>query len=167
MQPNSYKNLDKPSGIDLILTLLVPIPDEKKKIKINFYFHTSLWSLKRFYKGLKSLYKTFSGATRKCENKNLTWFLFQYYNFQKFKGRWVLTNSSSRFQSSCAIETGLSDFHKMTIMVMKTTFQKLKPKLIYYRDYNMFSNDKFREELSSKLSMENISNTSNSLENFL
>ena len=31
----------------------------------------------------------------------------------------------------------------------------------------MFSNDKFRAELWSKLSMENISNTSNSLENFL
>ena len=167
MQPNSYKNPDKPSGIGLSLTLLVPISDEKKKVKINFYFHTSLWSLKRFYKGLKSLHKTFWGATKKCENKNLTWFLFQYYNFQKYTGRWVLTNSSSRFQNSCAIETGLSDFHKMTIMVMKTTFQKLKPKLIYYRDYNMFSNDKFREELFSKLSMENISNTSNSLENVL
>ena len=52
---------------------------------------------------------------------------------------------------------------------MKTTFQNLKPKLIYYRyrDYGMFSNDKFREELLSKLSMENISNTSNVWKNFL
>ena len=57
-----------------------------------------------------------------------------------------LTNSSSSFQNSCAIETDLSDFHKMTVTVMKTTFQKLKPKLIYYRDYSMFSNDRFREE---------------------
>ena len=31
----------------------------------------------------------------------------------------------------------------------------------------MYSNDKFREELLSKLSMENIRNTSNSLEKFL
>ena len=58
----------------------------------------------------------------------------------------ILTNSSSSFQNSCAIETGLSDFHKMAITVMKTTFQKLKPKLIYYQDYIRFSNDKFREE---------------------
>ena len=79
----------------------------------------------------------------------------------------ILTNSSSSFQNSCAIETGLSDFHKMVITVMKTTFQRLKPKLIYYRDYSVFSNDKFREELLSKLSMENISNTSNGLEKFL
>ena len=55
----------------------------------------------------------------------------------------ILTNSSSSFQNSCAIETGLSNFHKMTITVMKTTFHKLKPKLIYYGDYKMFSNDKF------------------------
>ena len=42
------------------LTLLVPIPDEEKKIKLNFYFHTPLlWCLKRFYQGLKGLYKTF------------------------------------------------------------------------------------------------------------
>ena len=50
---------------------------------------------------------------------------------------------------------------------MKTTFQKLKPKITYYRNYKMYSNDKFREELLSKLSMENIRNTSNGLEKFL
>ena len=77
----------------------------------------------------------------------------------------ILANSSSIFQNSCAIETGLSDFHKMTITVMKMTFQNLKPKLIYYRDYSMFSNNKLREELWPKLYMENISNISNGLEN--
>ena len=55
----------------------------------------------------------------------------------------------------------------MAITVMKTTFQKLKPKLIYYWGYSVFSSDKFREELLSKLSMENISNTSSGLEIFL
>ena len=79
----------------------------------------------------------------------------------------ILTNSSSSFQNSCAIETGMSDFHNMTITVMKTIFQKLKPKLIYYRDYSMFSNDKFGEELLSKSSMENISKTSTGLEKIL
>ena len=34
----------------------------------------------------------------------------------------ILTNSPGSFQSSCAIETGLSDFHKMTVTVMKTSF---------------------------------------------
>ena len=42
-----------------ILTLLVPIPDEQKTIKLNFYFHLSLWCLDRFYESLKGLHKTF------------------------------------------------------------------------------------------------------------
>ena len=32
------------------------------KIKLNFYFHTSLWCLKKFYEG----------TTKKYENKNIT-----------------------------------------------------------------------------------------------
>ena len=28
------------------------------KIKLNFYFHTSLWYLKKFCEGLKGLHKT-------------------------------------------------------------------------------------------------------------
>ena len=39
-----------------------PNPGRREKIKVNFYFHTSLWCLKRFYES----------STKKCENKNLT-----------------------------------------------------------------------------------------------
>ena len=38
------------SSMFKVLNLPVPIPDEEKKIKLNFYFHTSLWCLKRFMK---------------------------------------------------------------------------------------------------------------------
>ena len=64
----------------------------------------------------------------------------------------MLTNSPNSFQNSCAIDTGLSDFHKITATILKTKFEKLK-----YRDYKTknFSNDKFREYLLSKLPMEN------------
>ena len=34
----------------------------------------------------------------------------------------ILTNSPYSFQNSCIIETSLSDFHKMIVSVMKTTF---------------------------------------------
>ena len=44
----------------------------------------------------------------------------------------ILKNSPLSFQSSGVIETGLSDFHKMIVTVMKITFQKLDPKIIYY-----------------------------------
>ena len=36
-----------------------PNPGRREKIKLNFYFHTSLRCLKRFYEGLKGLHKTF------------------------------------------------------------------------------------------------------------
>ena len=55
------------------------------------------------------------------------------------------------FQNSWVIETGLSDFHKMIVSVMKTTFQKLKPRIVQYRDYTQFSNDNFRKKLLEKV----------------
>ena len=31
-----------------------PNPGQREKVKLNFYFHTFLWCLKKFYEGLKS-----------------------------------------------------------------------------------------------------------------
>ena len=62
-----------------------------------------------------------------------------------------LTNSSSSFQHTTTVETGLSDFHKMVITVMKTTFPKAQPKIIYYRDYKNFELPNFRTELRQEL----------------
>ena len=36
-----------------------PDIERGEKINLNFYFHASLWCLKRFYEGLKGLHKTF------------------------------------------------------------------------------------------------------------
>ena len=49
---------------------------------------------------------------------------------------------------------------------MKTSYQKLDPKIAYYRDYNTFCNDNFREHLLSALAMENR-DTDNGLGKFL
>ena len=59
----------------------------------------------------------------------------------------ILTNCSRSFQNSCAIETGLSDFHKLVVTVLKTTYKKSKPKIITYRNYKSFNNDGFRNAL--------------------
>ena len=59
----------------------------------------------------------------------------------------ILTNHPNYFQNSNTIETGLSDFHKMLVTIMKTTFCKLVPKIICYRKYQHFSNDTFRDTL--------------------
>ena len=57
-----------------------------------------------------------------------------------------------------AIETGLSDFHKMTVTVMKSHYKKLKPKIICYRKYTNFSTDLFREKLMRNINKQNFSN---------
>ena len=46
----------------------------------------------------------------------------------------ILTKNPKYFQSSCAADTDLSDFHRMTGTVMKTTFKKFQPRTIRYRD---------------------------------
>ena len=52
----------------------------------------------------------------------------------------MFTNSHHSFQNSLAVETGLSDFHKKTITVLKTCFKKRKLKKNSYRDYkNQFN----------------------------
>ena len=79
----------------------------------------------------------------------------------------IITNNPHSFRNSCVIETGLSDFHKMIDSVIKTTFQKLKPKIIHYRDYKDFSNESFRVNLLNKLSLENLHTDSNGLGKFL
>lgn len=73
----------------------------------------------------------------------------------------ILTNRCTMFQNTKTIETGLSDFHKMTVTVLKTYFKKSPPKVISYRDYKNFSNVKFRSELLQALSHHNILHISN------
>ena len=55
----------------------------------------------------------------------------------------------------------------MIVSVLKTTLQKLKPKIVHYRDYTKFSNDDFGKKLLTNLSLENINTNSNGLERFL
>ena len=63
----------------------------------------------------------------------------------------ILTSHPHIFQNSCVLEKGLSDFHKMTVTIMKASFQRLQPRIINSRDYRCFQNDVFREELLSEL----------------
>lgn len=63
----------------------------------------------------------------------------------------MLTNRSKSFQKSSAIETGISDHHKMTVTVLKTYFKKLKPIIIKYRSYKHFDEFSFKQELNYSL----------------
>ena len=77
----------------------------------------------------------------------------------------ILTTCPRNFQSSFAVETGLSDFHKMTATVMKASFQKLRQKVVHYRKCKNFCNQSFKDKLVSELSKENFG--INSLERFI
>lgn len=68
----------------------------------------------------------------------------------------TLANYPLSFQKFYVLETGLSDIHKMTVSLMKMTFTKLKPRLVHHRDYEVFSNDKFRHSPLLQLSVESI-----------
>ena len=48
----------------------------------------------------------------------------------------VITNSSSNFQNTKAISTGLSDFHKMVVSVLQHTFHRSAKEPVY-RDYKI------------------------------
>ena len=58
-------SLSKKSFFKSYLNPSRPDPGQGEIINLNFYFHTSLWCLKKLFQGLK-------GTTKKCENKNLT-----------------------------------------------------------------------------------------------
>ena len=45
----------------------------------------------------------------------------------------MLTNRNRSFQNSCAIDTGLSDFRKMTVTIIRSYLSKLGPKINLYR----------------------------------
>ena len=56
----------------------------------------------------------------------------------------ILTNRPKSFQTTCVIETGLSDFHRMTVSVLKI----LPPRIISYRDFSNYHNANFINSLT-------------------
>ena len=62
-----------------------------------------------------------------------------------------LTNGPHSFQNTMTIFTGLPDFHKMIIMVLKSSFIKLKARETHYGDYKHFSTSSARKELTLSL----------------
>ena len=61
------------------------------------------------------------------------------------------------FQHTQAISTGLSDFHKIILTVLKTTFKKARPKETIYRCYKQFDKIKFKNDSIKTLYQESIS----------
>ena len=78
----------------------------------------------------------------------------------------ILTNDPRTFQSTCVIETGLSDFHLMTLTIMRKTFKNQRPRIINYRSFKHFSNEEFRKSLIDNLSNQIYVNNDDGLNRF-
>ena len=71
----------------------------------------------------------------------------------------ILTNCKHTFQNTLALTSGFSDFHKMTVTVLKTEFVKADPIQINYRDYKKFNPFIFNEDLKTRLNIDGSSNS--------
>ena len=78
----------------------------------------------------------------------------------------ILTNKSRSFQNFCTFKTGLSDFHKMTLTVLKSSFAKQKPRILNYRNYKFFNNTLFRDQVLNKLINSNLQISVKGLKHF-
>ena len=63
----------------------------------------------------------------------------------------VLTNRNRSVQKTTTVETGLSDFHKMVVTVLKTTFPKQGSIVINYRNYKKYDENVFKSDLRQEL----------------
>ena len=63
----------------------------------------------------------------------------------------IITTRPKSFQNSVTVETGLSDFHKMTLTVMKVFYKKQKTNIVTYRNYKHFSNEAFMFDVKNSI----------------
>ena len=64
----------------------------------------------------------------------------------------IITNRPKCFQDSVVIETGLSDFHKMSATFMQMYYTKQKPSIVRYHKFKNFCNDSFVKDIELLLS---------------
>ena len=58
----------------------------------------------------------------------------------------LLTNLNNNFDEALVLELGLSDFHKLVMLVLKSYVKKEDQKFIIYRDYKYFDKEIFINE---------------------
>ena len=63
----------------------------------------------------------------------------------------IITNRPTSFQNSMTVENGLSDFHKMTLTVMKVFYKRQKTNIVTYRNYKHFSNEAFMLDVKNSI----------------
>ena len=66
-----------------------------------------------------------------------------YTNNHKWTIDLLLTNKPRSFQFTSVSETCLSDYHRLIATFMKSYISRLKPKIIHYRNFKIFDEQKF------------------------
>ena len=69
----------------------------------------------------------------------------------------ILTNCQRQFQATLTLETGLSDFQKMTVAAFKSEFSHQKPKIISNRNYEHLDRNNVEKEFKNMLLLKKIS----------
>ena len=87
-----------------------------------------------------------------CENYDLRSLVKEPTCFKNPENRsCIITKKPRSFIKGGAIETGLSDYHKLVTTVMEMHFPKSKPSIITYRSYKNFDDKKFMENLNAEI----------------
>ena len=79
----------------------------------------------------------------------------------------ILAKNAVTFQNKTTVFTGLSDFHKLVLTVLKTSITKSKPQRISYKDCKNFDSVRFNHELKYVLAKEKITSCTKFDEMFL
>ena len=70
---------------------------------------------------------------------------------KKWNSQLLLTNKPKSFQKTFVCETGLSGCHKLVATIFRSTFIKSPPKVVKYRSYKNFDENKFCRDLDQIL----------------
>ena len=73
-----------------------------------------------------------------------------YTNNRKLTIDLFLTNKPLSFQGTSTTETGLSDCHNLISTFMRSFVSRLRPKIIFFRNYKKFDETKFLSDLKNK-----------------
>ena len=63
----------------------------------------------------------------------------------------ILTNKPLSFKNTYVIETGLSGFHKIIVVVIKMYFPKMKPQVVSCQKYKNFKNIRLSQRIFLRL----------------
>ena len=97
------------------------------------------------------------------DNPKLSVFLtaHELYKHMKEKTCWkspngtyidlIISNKKHSLMNTGIIGTGISDHHSLIYTMLRSTYQRLPPKIINYRDWKYFDQNSFKLELSQYL----------------